>query len=154
MQHYFRILVGLALLIASCKGKSDKQAPVDDSTTVQPRYSWEAGLNDSTGRLEMKKKEGIGPDSISAAAVINFVNTKYPNVQLVFSGLSGDTMHLKIPEAMYLTQQMGSTGPTLYFAEAVYNLTEIPGVKYVHFDFEEGDHASPETLGRESFKDE
>lgn len=154
MQQYFRILAGLAIILASCKGKSDKQAPVNDSTTVQPRYSWEALLNDSTGRLEMKKREGIGPDSISAAAVINFVNTKYPNVVLVFSGLSNDTMFLKIPEAEYITQQMGSTGPTLYFADAVYNLTEIPGVKYIRFDFEEGDHASPETLNRESFRDE
>lgn len=154
MQYSHRFLFSVLIILAACKGKSDKQAPVDDSTTVQPRFAWEAGLDDSTGRLQMLKKEGAGPDSISAAAVINFLNAKYPNVQLVFSGLSGDTMHLKIPEAMYLTQQMGSTGPTLYFADAVYNLTEIPGVKYVHFDFEEGDHASPGTMNRESFKDE
>jgi hypothetical protein len=49
---------------------------------------------------------------------------------------------------------MGSSGPTTYFAEAVFNLTEIPGIHYVSFDFEEGDHAQPGTFNRESFKDE
>jgi hypothetical protein len=49
---------------------------------------------------------------------------------------------------------MGSTGPTMFLSSAVYNLTEIPGIRYVNFDFEEGDHASPGTFSRESFKDE
>jgi len=75
-------------------------------------------------------------------------------VQLAFVKTSGDTVYLKIPDPMYLTQQMGSSGPTIYLAQAVYSLTEVPGIKYVNLDFEEGDHASPGTFNRDSFKDE
>ena len=49
---------------------------------------------------------------------------------------------------------MGSTGPELYFAEAVYNLTEIPGIRFINFSLTEGDHAGPDTYSRDSFKPE
>jgi hypothetical protein len=61
---------------------------------------------------------------------------------------------VKIPEATYLTQQMGSSGPTMFFAEAVYNISEIPGIRFINFDFEEGDHAQPGTYTRDDFKDQ
>jgi hypothetical protein len=73
---------------------------------------------------------------------------------LVLIKTSGDTVYLKIPEATYLTQQMGSSGPTMYFANLVYNLTEIPGIKNINVDLLEGDHAQPGTFNQDSFKDE
>jgi hypothetical protein len=149
------ILVISSLLFVSCNNKSDQPGADDDTANLdQTLYSWQAALNDSTGRLEMKKMETAGPDTLAAQPVINFINTSYPNIRLELVKTSGDTIYIKIPDAMYLTQQMGSTGPTLYFANAVYNLTEIPGITHVDFDFEEGDHASPGTLNRASFKDE
>jgi spore germination protein GerM len=75
-------------------------------------------------------------------------------VRLVFIKSSGDTAYLKIPDATYLTQQMGSTGPRLFLSGLVYTLTSLPGINYVNLDFEEGDHAAPGTYSRESFKDE
>ena len=142
------------LSLLACKGKSDKKAPEQDSVVSKTIYSWESVINDSTGRLEMIKKENMGPDSLSNDAVIAYLNKTNPNIQLQILKQSNDTLYIKIPDAEHLTQRMGSTGPTMYFANAVYNLTEIPGIRYVNFDFNEGDHASPGTYNRESFKDE
>lgn len=152
MKNYFFLLLASSLLAACGNNKADQ--PVVDNDTANNIYSWQASLNDSSGRLEMQKVEAIGPDTLSAAAVVAYLNTTNSHVQLALVKTSGDTVYLKIPDAMYLTQQMGSTGPTLYLAQAIYNLTEIHGIKYVNLDFEEGDHASPGTFNRDSFKDE
>ncbi|MEO7982618.1 MAG: GerMN domain-containing protein [Bacteroidota bacterium] len=151
----FSLFVFAGLLLLACNNKADQPVTEDDSTEMSTTiYSWQSALNDSTGRLEMKKVEAVGPDSLSPAAVIKYLNTTNSNVQLVFVKTSGDTAYLKIPDPMFLTQQIGSTGPTLYLSQVIYNLTEIPGINYVNLDFEEGDHASPGTYNRDSFKDE
>jgi len=140
----------ILVLLCSCGNKkSGEQNTIEDSAITI--YHWEAT---DTGRIVIMKKIGLGPDTLSPAGVVAFLNNNFPPVQLVIEKISGDTLFLKIPNSTYLTQQMGSSGPTTYFAEAVYNLTEIPGINYVRFDFEEGDHAQPGTFNRESFKDE
>lgn len=152
---YVIALLFISLLFANCNNKADQPGSDADTTnTMRLVYSWQSTLNDSTGRLEMKRVEAAGPDSLSPAAVVTYLNTLNSNVQLALVKTSNDTVYLNIPDAMYLTQQMGSTGPTMYLANVVYNLTEIPGIQYVTLEFEEGDHASPGTLKRESFKDE
>ena len=152
MKNYLFIF-SLCLLFTAC-GNNKADQPIVENDTASSIYSWKASLNDSSGRLEMKKIEATGPDTLSAAAVVTYLNTTNNNIQLALVKTSGDTVYLKIPDAMYLTQQMGSTGPTLYLAQVIYNLTEIPGIKYVNLDFEEGDHAAPGTFNRDSFKDE
>lgn len=149
------LLLGFSILISSCgNNKADQPGADDDSATAVKNYSWEANLNDSSGRLEMKTTDTAGPDSLTIPSVIEYLNKTNPNIKLEFVRSVGDTLYLKIPEATYLTQQMGSTGPTMYLATAVYNLTEIPGIRNVSFDFEEGDHAQPGTFARDNFKDE
>ena len=146
---YFISLV----LVFSCNNSADTTAEVIDSAEVEPEtYMWQAEMNDSTGRLEMKKERPAGLDSLAAEPVIEFLNATNPNVQLVFASTSHDTIFVKIPDAMFLTQQMGSTGPLHYTATVVYNLTEIPGINFVNFDFEEGDHAGPRTWSRKDFE--
>ncbi len=145
---YFLILI-LFLFSACGNNKADQPVPVEDSAFT--RYSWEAT---DTGAIVLMKKEGTGPDTLSPDGVVRFLNNNFLHVQLIIVKTSGDTLFLKIPQSIYLTQQMGSSGPATYFAEAVYNLTEIPGIHYVNFDFEEGDHAQPGTFNRDSFKDE
>jgi hypothetical protein len=152
MKKILIVLIAGLLLYACGNNKADTAATGDDSTEIN--FSWEAMLNDSTGRLEMIKKEGMTPDSLSAQSMIDFLNSKNQFIRIEFIKISGDTLFTKIPEATYLTQQMGSSGPTLFFAEAVYNLTEIPGIRFVNFDFEEGDHASPGVFNRDTFKDQ
>jgi hypothetical protein len=141
---------GFCLFLISC-GNNNAGEPVieDDSTTG--KYSWVA---DDTGQIAMSKRIGIGPDTLSSDAVIAFQNATYPNVQLVFVKTSGDTLFVKIPSSTILTQQMGTSGASTYMASAVYNLTEIPGIHFVNLDFEEGDHASPGTYSRDSFKNQ
>jgi hypothetical protein len=146
----FSLLVFTLVLFCSCGNKkSREQNTLEDSAITI--YHWEAT---DTGRIVIMKREGSGPDTLSPAGVVTFLNNNFPHVQLVIEKICGDTLFLKIPQSTYLTQQMGSSGPTTYFAEAVYNLTEITGIHYVSFDFEEGDHAQPGTFSRDSFKDE
>jgi|CXWL01.1.fsa_nt_gi hypothetical protein len=148
MKNYM-LIFSVCFLFAAC-GNNKTDEPGDDETV----YSWEATLNDSTGRLEMTKVENAGTGSLSPADVVTYLNTTNSNIILELVKTSGDTIYLKIPNAAYLTQQTGSTGSTMYLAEVVYNLTEIPGIRYVTLDFIEGDHASPGTFNRDSFKNE
>lgn len=145
----------LLVVLGSCGSNSaDQPIAEDDSISNAPAEAWEAVINDSTQRLEMKKSANAGPDSLSVPAVVRFLNNANPQIILELVKSSNDTLFLKIADAEYLTQRMGSTGPTMYFATAVYNFTEIPGIRFVNFDFTEGDHAEPGTFGRDSFKDE
>jgi hypothetical protein len=153
MKSLFLLSFTCLLLISCGSNKADEPIIEEDSLTAI-NYAWQASLNDSTGKLEMKKTEAAGLDSISTASVIDYINRSDSSIHLDIIKTSNDTVYLKIPDAHYLTQQMGSTGPTLYLAGVVYNLTEIPGLHYVNFNFEEGDHASPGTMNRDSFKDE
>jgi hypothetical protein len=149
------VLIFISLLIISCgSNKADQPAADNDSTSAAIIYAWQATLNDSTGKMEMKKVQATDLDSLSPASVVDFINKGDSSVHLDFIKVSNDTVYLKIPDATFLTQQMGSTGASMYMAGAVYNLTELPGIKYVNLDFEEGDHAAPGTFTRESFKDE
>ncbi len=147
-------LAALAILSNSCGNNNSNQPIAEDDSAVNMTYSWEAILNDSTQRLEMKKAEAMGPNFFTASSVINFINSGNTNIRLDLVKTSNDTIYIKIADAEYLTQRMGSAGPTMYFAATVYNLTEISGIRFVNFDFEEGDHAQPGTYDRDSFKND
>ncbi len=148
------LLALIYLFIPACgNNKGDEPLSEDDSTTTI-NYAWQASINDSTGNLEMKKTEAIGLDSLSTVSIIDYINASDSSVQLAILKTSNDTVYIKIADATYLTQRMGSTGPSLYLAAVVYNLTEVPGIHFINFDFKEGDHAQPGTFNRDSFKDE
>jgi hypothetical protein len=147
-------LAALTILGNSC-GNNNADPPIaEDDSAVNMTYFWEASLNDSTQRLEMKKVETMESNSLTASSVINFINSGNTNIRLDLVKTSNDTIYIKIADAEYLTQRMGSAGPTMYFAATVYNLTEISGIRFVNFDFEEGDHAQPGTYDRDSFKND
>jgi ABC-type glycerol-3-phosphate transport system substrate-binding protein len=151
MQRSLFIMAACMLAIA-CNNKSDSTEEDDDTTVTTENFYWQSQLNDSTGMLEMMKV--TTSDSISPQAIVAFLNKEHPNIQLEYTHSSNDTVYLRIPDAFYLTQQMGSSGPQMYLSKVVYNFTELPGIKEVTLDFEEGDHASPGTFNRESFKDQ
>ncbi len=151
----FLILIFVSLLITSCgNNKADQPATDNDTATVTINYIWQATLNDTSGKLEMKKVETTNLDSLSPASIVTFINTSDSSVHLDLIKTSNDTVYIKIPDATFLTQRMGSTGSTMYLAGVVYNLTELPGIRFINFDFEEGDHAQPGTLSRDSFNDQ
>jgi hypothetical protein len=58
---------------------------------------------------------------------------------------------VEVINALYLTQRMGSTGASVFLAEATFTLTEYKNIHYVHFQFEEGDHATPGIYTRADF---
>ena len=142
------------LFAAACSNNKSSDEPEEKLPEGVEVKLWEANLDDSTGKLVMSQDNMIFLDTIVPQPIIGFLNGEFPRVQLVFEKISNDTLFVAIPDATYLTQQMGSSGPTMYFASAVYNLTEIPGIRYVSFNFEEGDHASPAVLTREDIKNE
>ena len=74
------------------------------------------------------------------------------NIKLVLIKTSNDTLYVSIPDSEFLGQRMGSAGAQAYMASTTYNLTELKNIKYVNFDMEAGDHASPGTYSRESFE--
>lgn len=150
MKNYFLFLVCTPLLFGCGNNKADQPGSLDD--TAASYYLWESALNDSTGRLSMKKVETA--DSTSTPSILGFTNKAYPRIRLDLVKTSRDTVYLKIEDATFLTQQMGSSGSILYLAAIVYNLTELAGIKYVTLNFEEGDHARPGTYNRESFSNE
>ena len=57
---------------------------------------------------------------------------------------------MHIPHSEMLTERIGSTGAEIYMASATRSLTELKGIKYVNYDFEEGDHATPGVYNRNS----
>lgn len=116
---------------------------------VPPLWSVEV-QGDNTEKL---KEPATTPAAETAPAeMVQALNKTYPEIQLQLQRISNDTAYLSIPESAYLTQQIGSTGAYNYLATAVYNLTELKGVKYVTFELKEGDHAGPGTYSREDFK--
>jgi hypothetical protein len=113
---------------------------------------WNTTYNETTQRLQLDHKAGsmagVGHDEI-----INLLNKKYPGIKMKYVGMQGDTIITRIDDAMHLTQSIGTSGAESYLAEATFSLTEIPSIKAVKIDFEEGDHAMPGTFTRASFKD-
>ncbi len=147
-------LIAVFFIGWSCGNNQVDEPGTDNDTTmsVQSSYQWQAALNDSTGRLELKKILTQGVDNSSPQTIIDPVNQMYPEIKLDYIKTSNDTVYLKIDDARYLTQQMGSAGPPVYLASLIYNLTGLPYINFVHLAFEGGDHAQPGTFTRESFK--
>lgn len=147
------LLYGILLLLVSCGSNQTEESDVNNNN-LSEQQSWQASLDDSSGNIVLNRNGAPLPDTLSIEAIKTFLNSRYPNIQLQVLRQSGDTLYVQIPEATYLTQQMGSTGPEMYFGEAVYNLTEIPGIRFINFALAEGDHAGPDTYNRDSFKPE
>ena len=49
--------------------------------------------------------------------------------------------------------QRGTTGADDYMSTTTFTLTELKNIKYVNYDFEEGDHAMPGTYSRQYYID-
>lgn len=90
--------------------------------------------------------------ALTTEMVVDILNQRYAdNMYLDLLSVSADTAFVHINDATYLTHQLGSTGAFGYLAEVTYSLTEVPGIHFVHFDFQEGDHATPGLYKRKDF---
>ena len=151
----FLFIILSAVILLSC-GEHKKEAPAEN-VPVSEHFTWAPSLDDSSGVLKMTESEPIPDDSLSISYMLNYLNhhLRFQDTTLLHLELvkqSGDTIFVHIPDPFHLTQSSGSTGAEEYMATMIYNLTEIPGIKYVHFDFEEGDHAQPGLYARDSLQ--
>jgi hypothetical protein len=158
-------LIAVIFLFSSCGNNSDVEKTEVDSSAVadtvftadplrssyevvtQGYYVWDVDIEKKT----LKKNPELAATNINADSVINGLNQQYENVLLEKLSIKKETINLRIVNSDHLTNQMGSTGAAQYIAQAVINLTSVPGIKYVHIDFEEGSHASPGTWSRKDF---
>jgi hypothetical protein len=149
--------LGLILLLAACQNTENKVventgSTVDDSTqekTLELPYN--AEYNENTQKLELKHNTA-DVSKLTLADMVEAINLKYPEIKLQLVGAKDHTAHVKIDDASYLSEDLGSTGSNTYMAEATYALTEIAGITAVNFAFKEGDHAAPGVYTRADFK--
>lgn len=148
----FLLLICTVSIVSSCGPDSSGTRNVRDSSPskidslhVLP-WVYDANGDSMVYNLDRDAEQ------LTVEEVVGVINEKYKDlIRLDLSKKADDTVFVSIPDAQYLTHSMGSTGAFGYMAEVTYSLTEIPGVAYVHFQFEEGDHASPGLYRRGDF---
>lgn len=107
---------------------------------------------DDAKEHKLQKPKVPGIDTMPAENLIQLINNSYDSIHLDYLKTSHDTIYVNILHSEALTERMGSTGAEMYMAATTYSLTELKGIKYVSYDFEEGDHASPGVYNRDNFK--
>lgn len=150
------------LFFASCQNektskeqslKAEPEVPIAEAGTGKTLdVPWNAVYNDSTQLLELKRNPVAHPENLNEQDIIDALNLKYPEIKIEVVSRKGKRAIVKIEDATYLTQEMGSAGARAYLAEATYSLTEINGIEAVDFRFKAGDHAMPGILTRKSFE--
>ncbi len=124
-----------------------------DSSSVR-HYSdaiWTYKFDSTIQDYKPFKNRAVLRDTLTAQMICSILNHTWPDIQVLVLKTSYDTLFLSIPQSNYLTQQMGTTGAMEYMVTATYSFTELNGIKYVSFDFDEGDHAVPGVYDRTSW---
>ncbi|MEO6818785.1 MAG: hypothetical protein ABI266_02455 [Ginsengibacter sp.] len=113
---------------------------------------WSVELEKNSQIEKIKKIPDSKVETLTAEEITNELNKNFDDIPLQFVKTSHDTAFVKITDSQKFTNQIGSTGAYNYMATVVYNLTEIKNIRFVKFDFKEGDHALPGVFSREDFK--
>ena len=162
----FQSLLAMTLVVAaaaSCRNESRKSTEVEnhrdaaseiseDMEASLPALPYIAIFDDTSEKLGVEKNPDFNGSSLTVDALTQALITNYPEIKPEVDRISNDTLYVRIADAQYLTQQMGSSGAMMYLLEATYAYTELPEVNAVNFSFKEGDHAIPGTYTRERFK--
>jgi spore germination protein YaaH len=157
------ITYGLILLIISCNtAQRDDRKKVDtmekgesgskSSVVYQPAEAiWAYDYNQVSEEFELKQLRAVDKDTLTGETLEKIINKTWPKVQVKFIGISNDTAFISIPESEVLTQQMGSAGAEGFMISTTFSFTELKGINFVSFDFEEGDHGVPGVYTRTSW---
>jgi hypothetical protein len=152
----------LTLLTVSCASESEQSENAGKSDSASHgAANAQRGLDSAPYAIELdeqtqqiklvRTKESLkGAD---ASEIIRVLNQKYSGIKLDLVKFDPQMVTVKIDNATKLTQTMGSAGAEAYLAEVTYSLTELPGIKKVEIDFQEGDHAMPGIYQRQDFAD-
>ncbi len=162
------LLISGFILFVSCNSQDSKKKVIaDDSLFLKPDTSrisfedpiqfkhliWVPVFDSIRGDVKLKQQRPVKADTLTAEKLIREINASWDGIKLEFRKISHDTIYVAIPESIVLTQQMGSSGAFSYMASTTYILTELKHIKFVDFDFLEGDHVAPGTMKRGDFED-
>jgi hypothetical protein len=153
----------LILIFISCNMSQpdDKSNGLDDTNTIDPLRSmdndsigaiWRYDYNQQSEDFELKQIRSVDGDLLTGEIIEKINNSLWPRVQVKYTRISNDTAFISISDSEVLTQQMGSAGAMSFMITTTYSFTELTGIDYVSFDFEEGDHANPGVYHRNSWK--
>lgn len=142
------IIILMALGLASCSG-GDKTIDETGYLIGDTVLAWDTNADS----MIMKRDSTVPDTAITISRIINGLNGKYPEVRIVFLRQSNDTAYTQVPDADYLGNQMGSAGAMAWFADAVINITSVPGINYVSFKMDMQSHAASAVIGREKYND-
>jgi hypothetical protein len=171
MTKHFRYLIFCfaIFLIASCGNNIDEKIISQDTTisnanvitkqqasnefpTAFDRLIWTTDFDTLKHDFFLIKNREVNADTLTPKKVIDEINSVWSEIILQFKKVSNDTIYVTIPDSYYLTERIGTSGAANYMASTTYSLTELKGIKYVNYDFEEGEHLSPGTMTRDDYK--
>lgn len=144
------------LFLPSCRMGGEEEIASEDSVIIEAPANnilpyWGVDILNKT----MKRDSMANWNNLNVDSLVSGLNERNPEIRLEKTGQRGDTVFLHIHDAIFLTEELGSSGARQYLADVVINLTAVPGINFVSFDFQEGDHASPGLYGKkfvEGFK--
>ncbi|MBC7887256.1 MAG: hypothetical protein H7Z13_05160 [Ferruginibacter sp.] len=139
-------VVGDTTFIVVDSGKLSMEDPVQFRNLI-----WLPVFDSVKGDVVLKQQRPVSKDTLTADKLIKEINASWEGVKLEFRKISHDTIYVAIPESTTLTQQMGSTGAFSYMSSTTFILTELKQIKFVNYDFVEGDHLAPGTMKRADF---
>lgn len=163
------LVIGLFLLFGCTNSVQEKSENNDletsDNDTIMPSESdiensmvynraiaiWEYGWNSELREQEVIKLREVSNDTLTPKMLERIVNYTWPRVQIKYLKSSGDTAFILIPDSEVLTQQMGTAGAEEFMLSTTFTFTELLGISYVSYKFEEGDHAAPGIYNRSSW---
>ena len=143
----FAVTILLIFLFFSC-GNNDKEISETEYAVSDTLLAWDTNADS----MIMKRDATVPDGAITIKRIINGLNEKYPEIQIDVIKQSGDTIYVELPDAEYLGNQMGSAGSSAWFADAVINLTSVPGINYVSFKMNTYSHASGGVISQEEYK--
>jgi len=129
-----------------------QQKIVDKGQSVFQKLIWTTDFDTVRRDFVLIKNREVNADTLTPKKVIDEINSVQGSIFLQFNKVSHDTIYVSIPDSYYLTERIGTFGANEYMASTTYSLTELKGIKYVHYDFEEGEHLSPGTMTRGDYK--
>lgn len=155
---YFLLVIFIGFALGCVNDNSKKSASKGEVALPASKEKllvlpWKAEYNSEHQKLQLKFVKESRVHNLSIQDMIDALNLKHPETKLQKKGMSGDTLLVEIPDASKLTGRSGSAGAESFLAEATFSLTELKGVKAVHYDFTEGDHAISKTYSRKDFED-
>ncbi len=155
--------LGLLILIISCNTQqnedkatldTDGKSEIESESSVVYNSSdaiWGYEQNEQTKEYELKQLRSVDRNTLTGESLEKIINNSWPRIEIEFLKTSNDTAFISITDSKVMTQQMGSAGAMSFMSSTTFSFTELKGINYVSFDFEEGDHAMPGVYDRNSW---